>query len=65
MMANFWVGNEDWAHKNYYASRHRVPGGRWRYHAWDSEHVIKGASQDSIIFMNRAAGTLRSGKAAL
>jgi len=47
MMINYWVGNEDWAHKNYYASRHRVPGGKWRYHAWDSEHVMKGATYDN------------------
>jgi hypothetical protein len=47
MIINFWAGNEDWAHKNYYASHPRAPGGRWRYHAWDSEHVMKGLSQDS------------------
>jgi hypothetical protein len=47
MIINYWVGNEDWAHKNYYASHPRAPGGRWRYHAWDSEHVLKGATYDN------------------
>ncbi|HKX60325.1 MAG TPA: lamin tail domain-containing protein, partial [Verrucomicrobiae bacterium] len=47
MIVNFWAGNEDWAHKNYYASHPRAPGGRWRYHAWDSEHVLKGATYDN------------------
>jgi len=31
MIANFYVGNWDWAHQNWYASRSRLdPDGRWR-----------------------------------
>jgi hypothetical protein len=45
MLVNFWVNNTDWAHKNLYASR-RKQGGKWRFHAWDSEHVIATAAND-------------------
>jgi hypothetical protein len=48
MLANFWTGNTDWAHKNYYASHRRQPAGLWRYHAWDSEHTLKSASENVV-----------------
>ena len=39
LLVNYWANNTDWAHKNLYAS-HRQQGGKWRFHAWDSEHTI-------------------------
>jgi hypothetical protein len=39
LLINFWANNTDWDHKNLYASSRRQ-GGKWRFHAWDSEHVI-------------------------
>jgi hypothetical protein len=45
LLANFWANNTDWAHKNLYAS-HRKQGGQWRFHAWDSEHVIATPAND-------------------
>jgi len=48
MITNFYVGNSDWAHQNWYATRSRVaPGGRWRYHSWDAEHVMEGLTENS------------------
>jgi hypothetical protein len=42
MIVNYYAGNTDWAHKNWYASFNRVdPNGRWRFHSWDAEHVFK------------------------
>jgi len=42
ILVNFFVGNADWAHQNWYATRNVVdPSGRWRYHSWDSEHILK------------------------
>ncbi|HYW81439.1 MAG TPA: lamin tail domain-containing protein, partial [Thermoguttaceae bacterium] len=42
MITNFYTGNTDWDHHNWYASRNRVdPEGRWRFHSWDAEHVLK------------------------
>lgn len=41
LLANFYLGNGDWDHKNWYATRHRFdPAGRWRWHMWDGEHVM-------------------------
>ncbi|MBN2477233.1 MAG: lamin tail domain-containing protein [Pirellulales bacterium] len=43
MITNYYVGNTDWADHNWYATRNRVdPDGRWRFHSWDAEHVLKG-----------------------
>jgi len=39
LLANWYAGNSDWPHKNWYAT-HRVPDGKWRFHSWDAEHVI-------------------------
>ncbi len=39
LLANWYTGNSDWPHKNWYAT-HRVPDGKWRFHSWDAEHVI-------------------------
>ncbi len=41
LLANFYLGNGDWDHKNWYATRNRFdPDGRWRWHMWDGEHVM-------------------------
>ncbi|MDF7800428.1 lamin tail domain-containing protein [Pontiellaceae bacterium B1224] len=42
LLMNFYLGNTDWAHKNWYATFNRNdPDGRWRYHSWDAEHIIE------------------------
>jgi hypothetical protein len=47
MLANFYVGNTDWAHHNWYATRNRVdPAGRWRYHSWDAEHCMESINEN-------------------
>ena len=47
MAINFYAGNTDWDHHNWYASRNNVdPSGRWRFHSWDAEHVLKGLNDD-------------------
>ncbi len=46
MITNFYTGNTDWPHHNWYASRHQSPEGRWRFHSWDAEHVLKGVGDD-------------------
>ncbi|HJQ82212.1 MAG TPA: lamin tail domain-containing protein [Lacipirellulaceae bacterium] len=47
MIANYYSGNTDWAHKNWYASFNRVdPNGRWRFHSWDAEHVFKNVNEN-------------------
>jgi hypothetical protein len=48
MVINYYVGNDDWAHQNWYASFNRNdPGGKWRFHSWDAENVLKDINRDS------------------
>ena len=42
MIANYYVGNTDWAHQNWYATYGRDrPDGKWFYHSWDPEHCME------------------------
>jgi hypothetical protein len=38
LIVNWYAGNTDWPHKNWYATCRNHPDGRWRYHSWDAEH---------------------------
>ena len=42
LLATWFCGNHDWPHKNWYATHHNVPGGKWRFHSWDAEHSLEG-----------------------
>ncbi|MEC8973646.1 MAG: lamin tail domain-containing protein, partial [Verrucomicrobiota bacterium] len=58
MLLNFYVGNTDWSHQNWYASSNRNnPEGRWRFHSWDAEHVLKGINDNSVTKNNGASPT--------
>ena len=47
MLANYYVGNTDWAHHNWYASFNRVdPSGKWRFHSWDAEKGLHRVTDD-------------------
>jgi hypothetical protein len=47
MLVNYYVGNTDWAHHNWYASFNRVdPNGRWRFHSWDAEKGLHHVNDD-------------------
>ena len=53
MIVNYYVGNDDWAHQNWYATFNRVdPAGKWRYHSWDAENVLKRRQRDSTTLNN-------------
>lgn len=41
MILNFYLGNFDWAHQNYYAARNRVLQTGFRFYTWDAEHVMR------------------------
>ncbi len=42
MLVNYYGGNTDWDHHNWYATYNRVePGAKWHFHSWDAEHVLK------------------------
>ncbi len=47
MIANYYVGNTDWAHQNWYATYGRdVSGGKWYYHSWDPEHCMENTNEN-------------------
>jgi hypothetical protein len=49
LLANFYLGNNDWDHKNWYASHnHFDPAGRWRWHMWDGEHVMDDSTYTTV-----------------
>ncbi|MGK0185493.1 MAG: hypothetical protein ACI9R3_001271 [Verrucomicrobiales bacterium] len=48
MLVNFYAGNSDWAHQNWYASYNREdPNGKWRFHSWDAEHTFKSPNDNN------------------
>lgn len=56
MLVNYYVGNTDWAHHNWYASFNRVdPDGRWRFHSWDAEKGLHRV-QDNLAGKNDSGG---------
>ena len=47
LIPNYYVGNYDWSHKNWYATHNAVdPNGRWLFHHWDGEHLMESLYQD-------------------
>lgn len=57
LLVNFYCGNTDWSHQNWYASFNKVnPDGRWRFHSWDPEHVLKGTG-DNVTGDSRGGAT--------
>jgi len=59
LITNYYVGNTDWAHQNWYATRSRVnPDIRWLYHSWDAEHVMEGLNDD-VTRRNNSGGPTR------
>jgi hypothetical protein len=42
LIPNYFVGNYDWGHKNWYATHNAAdPNGLWRFHHWDGEHLME------------------------
>ena len=49
MIVNQFVGNWDWPHNNWFASRRRVEGAKWYFHTWDAEAAFQdGVSADRV-----------------
>lgn len=57
MIVNLWAGNDDWAHHNWYATRRRGPGGLYRFHSWDAEHVLKDININRVSINNANSPT--------
>ena len=49
MIVNQYVGNWDWPHNNWFASRRRAEGEKWQFHTWDAEAAFqRGLSIDRV-----------------
>jgi hypothetical protein len=44
LLSNWFPGNHDWPHKNWYATHRNNADGRWRFHSWDAEHTVEGGN---------------------
>ncbi len=53
MIVNQYVGNWDWPHNNWYASRRRVEGAKWQFHSWDAEAAFQNGTT-----INRVKGDI-------
>ena len=40
MLLNFYGGNDDWDHHNWYAARKRETGGQYHFFSWDAEKTL-------------------------
>ena len=62
MIVNMWAQNHDWPHNNWYASRPRIEGGKWRFFCWDAEFGISlspgGYTSDTFSFVFGRNGQL-------
>ncbi|MCA9150358.1 MAG: CotH kinase family protein [Planctomycetales bacterium] len=57
LIVNQYIGNWDWPHNNWYASRHRVEGGKWYFHSWDAEAAFQqGITSDRVTSVDAAVG---------
>jgi hypothetical protein len=41
MILNFYLGNYDWAHQNWYAAENRTSQSGFRFYTWDAEHIMR------------------------
>jgi len=47
LIPNYFVGNYDWGHKNWYATRNSAdPNGLWHFHHWDGEHLMESLNEN-------------------
>ncbi|MHC4536592.1 MAG: lamin tail domain-containing protein, partial [Planctomycetota bacterium] len=59
VLPNYYVGNYDWGHKNWYVTRNSSdPNGLWRFHHWDGEHLMENL-YENVTGRNNAGGPTR------
>jgi hypothetical protein len=47
LIPNYFVGNYDWGHKNWYATHNAAdPNGLWHFHHWDGEHLMENLNEN-------------------
>lgn len=58
LIVNQYVGNWDWPHNNWYASRHRVEGGKWQFHSWDAEAAFQQGTAVNRVDPGQVSGSI-------
>ena len=58
IFANFWGGNKDWPHNNWYVHRNDTLGGPFRFYIWDPEHYIFDSNDRTGISTSGSPGIL-------
>jgi hypothetical protein len=48
IILNHYVGNVDWPHKNWYATRKREAGAGFKFYAWDSEYTLANVNTNRL-----------------
>ncbi len=56
MLVNYYGGNGDWDHHNWYATQSPLDG-KWRFHSWDAEKVLESVSTNATTTNNINAPT--------
>jgi CotH kinase protein/Chitobiase/beta-hexosaminidase C-terminal domain/Lamin Tail Domain len=55
MILNFYVGNNDWPHRNWWAGRDRDNGDGFQFYPWDTETALSGLNTDRTSVNNAVA----------
>src|SRR4029079_1313883 len=51
LILNFYGANADWDHaSNWYATRRRIPAGKFEFFVWDGERTLEGVNDNSMGF---------------
>ena len=48
ILLQHYIGNVDWPHKNWYASRKREGGEGWQFFVWDSEYTLRNTGDTRV-----------------
>ena len=52
LLINFYSGNTDWDHNNWYAGRRRTPAAGYRFFVWDSERTFLSVRENTTVTNN-------------
>ncbi len=57
LLVNFYSGNVDWDHRNWYGGRRRLPGAQFKFFCWDAERTFWNFGENRVNLNNAARPT--------
>ena len=57
LLINFYSGNVDWDHNNWYAGRRRAPGAGYKFFVWDAERTYWDIQSNRVTLNNASRPT--------